>query len=462
MFANLKTKMKRSLSKHVLGKEEDIDLSFIDKALRILLYLNESESNRLYDLIPLAQMKQLCKLALPLFLMEPNLLELEAPIKVVGDIHGQFFDLLRIFEAEGHPPDTAYLFLGDYVDRGAYGIEVMALLMIYKIKYPTKIFLLRGNHECDITSKIYGFCDQCLLRYNYRLWEKFCQIFDALPIVAAIGKDFFCVHGGLSPSLESLEQIHDIPRPGKILDGTLLSDLLWSDPDFTHEGWASGKRGISGTFGGDMVTAFLTKFGFRTIVRAHQVACGGYEYMGDTKELVTVFSAPNYCGTRNNNAAVMLIEEDGSVDFHIFEPSSTLNREPSSETILEYSDGAWQDGSLGSESVSEGEQEGEEGEDPKGAGMRVAGMASAGLNVKVVNFVRRSMEIQESVSLGTPVATSSSSKSLPSIDDSEPFSTGGSSSGKGDSGTGDKDSRAETKEMLLSFEMAQATLGMGP
>mmetsp|Transcript_15847 Transcript_15847/g.40249 ORF Transcript_15847/g.40249 Transcript_15847/m.40249 type:complete len:468 (+) Transcript_15847:420-1823(+) len=428
MFANMKVKMKRSLSKHLMGKEEEPDLSFIDGALTLLLNLNEAESNRLYDLITATQLKTLCKVALPVILREPNMLQLEAPIKVVGDVHGQYFDLLRILEAEGQPPDTTYLFLGDYVDRGSYGIEVMALLLIFKIKYPKNIYLLRGNHECDITSKIYGFCDQCLLRYNYRVWEKFCQVFDALPIAATVGKDFFCVHGGLSPGLESLDQITNIIRPGKILDGTLLSDLVWSDPDSTHTGWISGKRGISGTFGPDMVKGFLDKFGFRTIVRAHQVALAGYEYFGEEQELVTVFSAPNYCGTRNNNAAVMLIEADGSVDFHVFEPSNTLSREPSCETIMQFTDGEWQDASSGLDATAE-EEDGEMGTGPGvGDDMAVSSVPSEVLDREVASAVRRSMDIQERVSLGSPIPSSSS---LPSIDDDEPTPKSNSTTGAG-------------------------------
>mmetsp|Transcript_29343 Transcript_29343/g.82757 ORF Transcript_29343/g.82757 Transcript_29343/m.82757 type:complete len:476 (-) Transcript_29343:509-1936(-) len=334
MFSKFKSNLKKSMSKHLLGKEEEIDLSFMDDTLHRLLNISETECQQLSEIIPSTNLKALCKTAAPMFLSEPNCLHIEPPVKVVGDIHGQYFDLLRIFELAGHPPESTILFLGDYVDRGAYGIEVMALLLIYKIKYPDKIYLLRGNHECEITSKIYGFCDQCLTRYSYRLWERFCQVFEALPVAATIGEKFFCVHGGLSPMLQNIDQIREISRPCKVLDGSLLSDLVWSDPELSHTGWVSGKRGISGTFGLDMLQGFISKHSFDMIIRAHQVAQEGYEFFGDNKELVTLFSAPNYCGTRNNLGAVMTIASDTDYHFDVLTPNDQVSRASLDGTVF--------------------------------------------------------------------------------------------------------------------------------
>jgi len=146
------------------------------------------------------------------------LIELEAPIKICGDIHGQYYDLLRIFEHCGYPGESSYLFLGDYVDRGKQSLETVSLLLAYKIKFPNKIYLLRGNHESSVTNRIYGFYDECRRRYNVRLWRNFTDLFNYLPVSAMIDDKIFCMHGGLSPDLRNTSQINDIPRPTEIPD----------------------------------------------------------------------------------------------------------------------------------------------------------------------------------------------------------------------------------------------------
>lgn len=174
----------------------------------------------------------------------------------IGDIHGQYYDLLRLFEYGSFPPESNYLFLGDYVDRGKQSLETICLLLAYKIKYPENFFLLRGNHECASINRIYGFYDECKhiyitnvnlkiksnckyfivnilgkRRYNIKLWKIFTDCFNCLPVAAIVDEKIFCCHGGLSPDLQSMEQIRRIMRPTDVPDQGLLCDLLWSDPD---------------------------------------------------------------------------------------------------------------------------------------------------------------------------------------------------------------------------------------
>lgn len=193
---------------------------------------------------------------------------------IPGDIHGQFIDLLRLFECGGFPPSASYLFLGDYVDRGKHSLETICLLLAYKIKYPDKLFLLRGNHEDPKVNRVYGFYDECKRRFNVRLWKIFTDCFNCLPVAALIDEKILCMHGGLSPELNTLDQIKDIERPTEIPDSGLLCDLLWSDPDPdpSTEGWGESDRGVSCTFGANKLVEFLEKNELDLLVRGHQVS----------------------------------------------------------------------------------------------------------------------------------------------------------------------------------------------
>jgi len=258
--------------------------------------------------------------ATTIFVNQPAMLELEAPIQIVGDIHGQYHDLLRLFEHCGFPPDANYLFLGDYVDRGKNGLECMCLLLAYKIKYPENFFLLRGNHECASINRIYGFYDECKRRYNIKMWKKFQEVFNVLPFAAVVDEKIFCIHAGLSPDLNHPDQIKRIMRPTDVPDAGLLCDLLWSDPEADISGWAENDRGVSYTFGADVVSKFLQKHDYDLVVRAHQVVEDGYEFFAD-RQLVTIFSAPNYCGEFDNAGAVMSVDESLMCSFRILKPT---------------------------------------------------------------------------------------------------------------------------------------------
>lgn len=247
---------------------------------------------------------------------EPILLKLPTPIKICGDIHGQFFDLLKLFKMAQAPPAQQFLFLGDYIDRGKNGIECISLLLAYKVKYPDKIYLLRGNHECSTISRVYGFYDECKRRYSVKLWKEFISLFNFFPIAAVVEEKILCMHGGLSPELLDLNIISKIKRPLDVPDEGLLCDLLWSDPNVEGNGWQENERGVSYVFGADVVNVFLDKMGLDLICRAHQVIEDGYEFFAD-RSLVTVFSAPNYCGEFENNGAVMSVDENLMCSFQI-------------------------------------------------------------------------------------------------------------------------------------------------
>ncbi|KAJ1409433.1 Serine/threonine-specific protein phosphatase/bi [Sesbania bispinosa] len=230
-----------------------------------------------------AEIKQLCLVSKDIFLKQPNLLKLEAPIKICGDIHGQYSDLLRLFEFGGFPPRS------------------------------------KGNHECASINRIYGFYDECKRRFNVRLWKQFTDCFNCLPVAALIDEKIICMHGGLSPELHNLNQIRSLPRPCQVPENGLLCDLLWSDPSSDIQGWGENERGVSYTFGVDRVKEFLQKHDLDLICRAHQVVEDGYEFFAN-RQLVTIFSAPNYCGEFDNAGAMMSVDETLVCSFQILKP----------------------------------------------------------------------------------------------------------------------------------------------
>jgi len=291
----------------------------VDKIIEKLLQVKGAKPGKKVNLTE-NEVQSLVVAAKEVFLSQPTLLELEAPIKICGDIHGQYFDLIRLFEYGGFPPEANYLFLGDYVDRGQQSVETICLLLAYKVKYPENFFMLRGNHECSSINRLYGFYDECKRRYNFKVWKTFGDCFNCLPVAAIIDDKIICMHGGLSPDLTNLEQITRIMRPTEVPDEGLLCDLLWSDPDVETNGWADSERGVSYTYGSEVVSSFLKKHELDLICRAHQVVEDGYEFFAK-RQLVTVFSAPNYCGEFDNSAALMSVDENLICSFQILKPA---------------------------------------------------------------------------------------------------------------------------------------------
>ncbi|SMN22542.1 similar to Saccharomyces cerevisiae YPL179W PPQ1 Putative protein serine/threonine phosphatase [Maudiozyma saulgeensis] len=266
------------------------------------------------------EIQLICAAVREIFLHQPTLLRLQAPIKIVGDLHGQFNDLLRILKMSGIPSETNYLFLGDYIDRGKQSLETILLLLCYKLKYPNNFFMLRGNHESANVTKMYGFYDECKRRKSTKVWKAFIDVFNCLPIAATINDKIFCVHGGISPDLKNLNQINkNIARPTDIPDNGLITDLLWSDPDSSVRDWSSNDRGVSYTFSKSNVLDFCSKFKFDLIIRGHMVVEDGYEFFAK-KKLVTVFSAPNYCGQFQNWGAVLAINTGLMCSFELLKP----------------------------------------------------------------------------------------------------------------------------------------------
>jgi len=273
--------------------------------------------------IPESQIRKLCLAAREVFLSQPVVPEIVAPVNICGDIHGQFEDFIEQMKIIGLPPSANYLFLGDYVDRGKRSLETICLLFAFKVKYPQNIFLMRGNHECQSINRIYGFYDECKRRYNIKLWKTFIDVFNCLPLAALVENTIFCMHGGLSPDLYNPRDLNKIERPIDIPNKGVLCDILWSDPDPDIVGFGDNDRGVSFTFGANIVSSFLKRNNLSLIVRAHQVVEDGYQFFCKRK-MVTLFSAPNYCGEFDNAAATLTVSEDLVCSFHIYKPKPAV------------------------------------------------------------------------------------------------------------------------------------------
>ncbi|KAI9821627.1 MAG: hypothetical protein M1827_002208 [Pycnora praestabilis] len=356
--------------------------------------------------IPEPQVRELCYKARELLIEEGNVVGVDAPVTICGDIHGQFHDLMELFRVGGDVPDTNYLFMGDFVDRGFYSLESFLLLLCLKVRYPDRITLIRGNHESRQITTVYGFYDECLRKYgSANVWRYCCEVFDYLALGALVmgattaleptptnftdpstqssmpgddddieieilnsggevinrfprnrgqrisdnnenantspysspkpggtpartgragtgasgdsggSKDngcgaVLCVHGGLSPLVETVDKIRLLDRKQEVPHEGAMCDLLWSDPD-EIDGWGLSPRGAGFLFGADIVKHFNHRNSLSLIARAHQLVMEGFKEMFDSS-IVTVWSAPNYCYRCGNVAAILELGEDGS------------------------------------------------------------------------------------------------------------------------------------------------------
>jgi len=266
-----------------------------------------------------ADAAELVRRATKVFKEEPNLLEVPQPVTVCGDVHGQYYDLMKLFEVGGDPKTTRYLFLGDYVDRGSFSCEVLLYLYALKITYPETFHMLRGNHECRHLTAYFTFKEECSHKYDSEFYELCVDSFDALPLVAIMNGQFFCVHGGLSPQITTLDDVRNIDRFQEPPQTGPLCDLLWSDPVENYsptdkvEFEYNETRGCSYSYGFKAVVDFLDRNGLLCMIRAHEAQDNGYKMHAKHPEtqfptVITLFSAPNYLDAYGNKGAVMRYE----------------------------------------------------------------------------------------------------------------------------------------------------------
>lgn len=279
--------------------------------------------------------RALCQKGREIFSQESNVQPVRAPVTVCGDIHGQYHDLMELFRIGGSIPNTNYLFMGDYVDRGYYSVETVSLLICLKIRYPSRITILRGNHESRQITQVYGFYDECIRKYgNANVWNHFMDLFDYMPLTALIENQIFCLHGGLSPRIEKLDHIRQLNRFTEVPHEGPMCDLLWSDPD-DRAGWGASPRGAGYTFGQDISVAFNHANNLTLIARAHQLVMEGYNWSHD-RNVVTIFSAPNYCYRCGNQAAIMELDESLNWTFLQYDPAPRKGEPPVSRKVPEY------------------------------------------------------------------------------------------------------------------------------
>jgi serine/threonine-protein phosphatase 4 catalytic subunit len=294
------------------------------------------EKLRECTIIKEAEVKALCTKAKEILQGESNVQKVAAPVTVVGDIHGQFYDLKELFRVGGEIPDTNYVFMGDFVDRGYYSVETFLLLLALKVRYPERIVLTRGNHESRQITQVYGFYDECLRKYgSVNVWRYCTDVFDFVPLAALVEDKVFCVHAGLSPSINTLDQIRTLERKQEVPHDGAMCDLLWSDPE-DIDGWGLSPRGAGYLFGADVVNTFNSTNKLELICRSHQLVMEGYKSMFNDA-IVTVWSAPNYCYRCGNVASILELDEHLNKNFKIFEAAPEEARaQPARKVTPEY------------------------------------------------------------------------------------------------------------------------------
>ncbi|KAJ7747246.1 Metallo-dependent phosphatase-like protein [Mycena metata] len=255
-------------------------------------------------------LREICTKTKEVLMRESNVVHVSAPVTVVGDIHGQFYDLIEIFRIGG-----------DYVDRGLFSVETISLLTCLKLRYPDRVQLIRGNHESRAVTQNYGFYTETIRKYgSSHAWTYFTDMFDFLTLSVVIDDRVFCVHGGLSPSIHSIDQIKVLDRFREIPPDGPIADLVWSDPDPEKEDFAISPRGAGYTFG----SGVLCMEGYTSLFDRH---------------LSTVWSAPNYCYRCGNSASILEVGPGGSMFFNVFEAAPENDRDGPSQQAAQNANG---------------------------------------------------------------------------------------------------------------------------
>jgi protein phosphatase len=301
--------------------EKFLELSSVNLKL-----VTEGEITLTLPLIPVSFLFPFLKEMKTIFTKESTLLELDGSFVIVGDLHGHILDLFRIFKIFQSPQNFRYLFLGDFVDRGEFSFETIIFIFLLKYLYPTSVYILRGNHEFESVCSEYGFLNDVQSLYpNSNIFELFIAIFDYLPLAAILQQNIFCIHGGICPEFVSVDQIKSIRKPLHDFDDPLIEGLFWSDPSDKIQNFQASHRGSGCLFGQKQVETFLQQNSFTMIIRAHQCIKFGVQHMFQN-QLITVFSASNYCGKVLNNSGALLLRENGKIEKYSFLYYKFVNR----------------------------------------------------------------------------------------------------------------------------------------
>ena len=288
------------------------------------------------ELLTAAEVELVCGAAREVLAREPNVLTVSTPVTIAGDIHGQFHDLLQLLRTAGAETSTSttYLFLGDYVDRGRHSVEVITLLLLLKLERPGQVLLLRGNHEARQQTQVFGFYDECLLKYgDSQVWRAFTHTFDFLPVAAVVDRRLFCCHGGLSPLAPAVDDLRGEDRVRELPAAGPLADLAWSDPDDSCAGWAPSPRGAGHLFGEDVLEAWNLTNGLELLVRGHQMVEDGF-FWHHSRQTLTLFSAPNYMYRCGNTAAILeILPHVNNLHFKQFLASSNNEEAPNNSSV---------------------------------------------------------------------------------------------------------------------------------
>ncbi|OHT03658.1 Serine/threonine-protein phosphatase PP-X 1 [Tritrichomonas foetus] len=290
-----------------------------------ILFTSKDTSHLLGSFIPIPVfdsdlVSALCDEALMILKSQSPLIKINGKCIVAGDLHGNLLDLLRILKIKNFSNDEHFLFLGDYVDKGPFTIETVILLFALLCNYPNKIHLLRGNHEFSRVNGKCGFRNDIMIKYeNDNLWYKINSVFDYLSIAALINEKVFCVHGGISPNLDTINDIDFFQMPFKdYLENDVISDLLWSDPNCSISYYSRSERGIGKFYGEKAVSEFIYTNQIKCIIRAHQYITGGIaKFNGNS--LFSVFSSSNYLGY-GNKCGILEVDECSSISAYALPP----------------------------------------------------------------------------------------------------------------------------------------------